>query len=145
MTAFLTGFWNSIVDTVVGGTTYTIDFFKQIGLSVAGAVGYVFASILKFFFDIGLTLVYIVKQLFNVVGLLFKPLIFIFNVIINAFPSSTNLSTATTTVPTIASSTTSFFSSMFPSSFSLTAFWGVIYALFMVALLFGAVKMFKKV
>jgi hypothetical protein len=144
MPNYLLDYWNSVVDTIVGGVTYTASFFQQIGSAVAGAVGYVFASVIKFAFDLGMTVVYLFKGLASVVGLVFKPLIFIFNVITGAFPNASSLSSATTTVPTIASSTTSFFASIFPSGFSLSAFWGVIYAIFIVSMLIASVKMFQK-
>lgn len=39
---FLGEFWNSIASTTVGGVEYTTGWFKQIGLSVSGALGNLF-------------------------------------------------------------------------------------------------------
>jgi len=39
---FLGEFWNEIASTTVGGIEYTTSWFKQIGLSMAGAIGNLF-------------------------------------------------------------------------------------------------------
>ena len=51
MWGFLAEFWNAITEVVVGGATYTIDFFQSIGNAVAGAVGGAFDWLLHFLFD----------------------------------------------------------------------------------------------
>ena len=51
MWGFLAEFWNAITEVVVGGATYTVDFFQSIGNAVAGAVGGAFDWLLHFLFD----------------------------------------------------------------------------------------------
>lgn len=141
---FLSGFWNSVTDTIIGGTTYTADFFKNIGLAVAGALGSVFISIIKFFYDVFMTLVYVVQAVGNIISVVLKPITFLFNVFTNSIPSTSSLSSATTTITAISSQSLAVFSSIFPTGMSVSVLWGAIYALFSVYLLFSLIKSFRK-
>lgn len=136
---FLSDFWDSVVDAVVGGTTYTIEWFQQIGLAVAGALGYVFAFILKFFWDFGQVAIYYLQGLFSIFSLVFKPFVFLTDFFTNALPSIDSLQSATSTISSLSDSAYDFFNMVVPSFV-----WGGVYALVVVVLLIGAVKSFKK-
>lgn len=48
---FLGEFWNSITEITISAGKYTTDWFKQIGLAVAGAIGGLFEYLIHYFSD----------------------------------------------------------------------------------------------
>lgn len=99
MFGWLTEFWNAITDVVVGSTTYTIDFFKQIGSAVAGAIGNIFLLPLQIIVDFGLAIGWILAQILNILFDIIAPFrfvaIFLYTFITSLFsqPAQVNLFT----------------------------------------------------
>ena len=79
---YLLEFWDSITDAVVGSTTYTIEFFEQIGNAVAGAIGNIFWYPLHLLVDVFVWLSYLFAVLKAIFFLLISPLNFIYNFLV---------------------------------------------------------------
>jgi len=77
MIGFLAERWNAIVDAIVGGTTYTIQFFQMIGYAVAGALGLVFLTPLRFIVELSLTFGWLIKNIINLISILILPINYI--------------------------------------------------------------------
>lgn len=71
---FLGEFWNSIASTTVGGVEYTTGWFKQIGLSMAGAIGNLFDYINHSFSDLFVFLGWLFEALKQLVYSLTTPI-----------------------------------------------------------------------
>lgn len=64
---FLAEFWNSITSQTLNAWEYTSDWFKQIGLAVAGAIGSLFDFLIHYISDFFIWLgwlFYAIKELF---------------------------------------------------------------------------------
>jgi len=85
---YLSEFWESITDVVVGGTTYTIDFFEAIGNAVAGAVGSIFEGLTHLVFDWFYLLQWGFENLSPIVQAALSPLAWIFNFTTGFFVSA---------------------------------------------------------
>jgi len=96
-------------------------------------------GVLKFFWDAIITVVYFFNGIFEIFGILFKPISFIANFVINALPNTSTIQSATSTISLVAEDAQSFFSMIVPSFV-----WAGIYGLMVVVMLIGAIKMFKK-
>lgn len=96
---YLSQFWNAIVSVVVGGATYGIDFFQQIGNAVAGAIGLVILLPLRYVVEFFLAIGWIISNLISILGMLLSPISYLFiflKVFIQAIlttPASSNLFT----------------------------------------------------
>lgn len=92
MWGFLQEFWNAI--TQVGD--YTIEWFQNIGLAVAGAVGNLFDFVLHYINDIAVFFYWIFSILGDIIGIFLLPLTYIFNflksLIQNAFATPDDFS-----------------------------------------------------
>jgi len=145
--SFLSQFWNSIVDTVVGGVTYTAVFFQQIGLAVAGALGSVFLDLFHYLFDVFAIVAYVFYSLGQVFNVLFLPFSFVFNVFTTAIPTAVDFTNATSTAITANSSTVTMIVTIFGGSsanWSWGIIWAVLYALTVYFLVFNLFRSFKK-
>ena len=71
---FLNQFWDSITDATSG----TIDFFKNTGLAVAGALGSIFLQPLKIIVEFGLALGWVGQNLLLILGNLLQPFKFVY-------------------------------------------------------------------
>ncbi|GAI38972.1 unnamed protein product, partial [marine sediment metagenome] len=49
---FLGEFWDAITGATINAWEYTADWFKQIGLAVAGAIGGLFDYLIHYFSDL---------------------------------------------------------------------------------------------
>jgi hypothetical protein len=76
---YLTEFWDAITDSVVGGITYTIEWFQMIGNAVAGAIGSLFDDLIHHFYDVFLLFSWFYDNLSNMFSIVFTPLFWIFN------------------------------------------------------------------
>lgn len=144
MVEYLLGYWNSVIDTIIGGTTYTAEFFLNIGRAVAGALGGVLLSALKLFYDFFATIAYILYGIGDILSQIFKPVGFFFNVLFNSIPSPTALSNATSTITEDIDASKSFIEAILPQSLSYSTMWGVIYAVTLFFLFWLFIKSFKR-
>lgn len=87
---YLSEFWNSITDVVVGGATYTIAFFESIGNAVAGAVGSLFDDLIHHIYDVFLFFSWLLDNLKNLFSIIFTPLYWIFSFSKGFITSSTS-------------------------------------------------------
>jgi len=135
---YLAEFWNSITDAVVGGTTYTIQFFQQIGNAVAGAVGNVFLDTLHAGYDFLFGLGWFIDAIVQLIVQLFKPLVFISDLLVKVIQ-------ALITAPPIENLYTVNFQALgfiqgFPLWSTLTA---ILYALILFIGILTAIKLAK--
>jgi len=85
MFGYLAEFWDSISEAVVGGTTYTVAWFEQVGNAVAGGIGNILLSPLKVIVDFFLAIAYLLKCLWAVINLILSFFSFLFEWIYNLF------------------------------------------------------------
>jgi hypothetical protein len=85
---YLSEFWDSISDVVVGGVTYSIDWFKGIGNAVAGAVGSLFDDLIHHFYDIFYAFHYLLENLGIFFTTIFKPIVYFFYLLKGFFTAS---------------------------------------------------------
>jgi hypothetical protein len=142
--SFISQFWASIVDTIVGGVTYPASWFQQIGLAVAGAIGGFFLSIGQYLFDIIASVGYIFHAMWLIVPMLFSPIYFIADFFTNAVPSISDFNNSTSTISGLATSTTAYFNQILGSSAPFGSIFALIWALTLFALTFRLFKSFKK-
>jgi hypothetical protein len=76
---FLAEFWDTISSQTVGGVEYGINWFKQIGLAVAGAIGSIFEYLIHAVSDVFVFLGWIFSALKQVILALLLPLTYLFN------------------------------------------------------------------
>ena len=87
MWSYLSQFWNSITEVIVSGGTYTVEWFQNIGNSVAGAIGGVFDYIVHYINDSFIFLGWLFSIIKALVNVFVLPISYIFN-FIKAFLSS---------------------------------------------------------
>src|SRR3972149_2360010 len=128
-------FWDSIVSTIVGGTTYTVEFFENIGNAVAGALVMSLLQIAHPFVDIVLGVQYIFSGLFVLLTNLFVLPLFLYNFIISFIQDFGNYSSSLS------------WSSNITGVLSVIPFWPVISAfisiLLLISILFFVFKVIR--
>lgn len=78
MWGFLDEFWDSIASSTISAGVYSIDWFENIGLAVAGAVGNLFSSLLHSLNDLFVFLGWFFVLIKNLIDIFLLPLTFIF-------------------------------------------------------------------
>lgn len=144
MFSFIAQFWNSITSVLVGGVTYGIDFFQNIGVAVAGAIGSFFLVFLQYIYDFFVSITYVFQAFLNILPILLAPLYFIFDFFGSAVPSPTDFNNASSTISGVSSSATTFFNLIFGSSTPFGSIYAFLWALTLFALTFRLFKSFKK-
>lgn len=89
MWGYLAEFWDSVAEVVIGGVTYTVDWFESIGNAVAGAVGNLFEGLFRHINDAFVFLGWtgeILKELFAII---LMPLEYLYNFFAGLFGSFT--------------------------------------------------------
>jgi len=81
---YLAEFWGAI--TQVGD--YTIEWFQNIGNSVAGAIGALFEDLIHHLYDLFYIAQYLIDNLGELFGVIFTPLTWIFNFVRGFFISA---------------------------------------------------------
>jgi hypothetical protein len=76
---FLGEFWDIISSQTIGGVEYTINWFKQIGLAVAGAIGGLFDYLIHAISDVFVFLGWLFSALKEIIMAMLLPLTYIFN------------------------------------------------------------------
>lgn len=76
---YLSEFWDSITETVVGGITYTAVWFENIGNAVAGAIGGFFDDLIHHIYDLFYLVLWFFDNLQEMFSIAFTPLLWIFN------------------------------------------------------------------
>lgn len=78
---YFTQFWSAVQDVIVGGTTYTIDWFQAIGNAVAGGIGSFFDVIFHTLADLFLFLQWASANLKIIFTALLSPINYVFSVV----------------------------------------------------------------
>jgi hypothetical protein len=78
---YFTQFWSAVQDVIVGGTTYTIDWFQAIGNAVAGGIGSFFDATFHTLSDLFLFIQWLFANLKVIFTALLSPVNYIFSVI----------------------------------------------------------------
>lgn len=88
---YLNDFWNSITDATVGATTYTIEFFQQIGNAVGGAVGSILIQLFLPIIEVMMVLAYAGQYLLFIVTKMLSIPAFIFKFLVTYLQSITTV------------------------------------------------------
>lgn len=76
---YLTEFWNAVTGVVIDAGNYTADWFYSVGNAVAGAIGSLFDDLVHHFYDIFYIIQFLFDNLRTLFGILFTPLVWIFD------------------------------------------------------------------
>jgi len=87
---YFTQFWSQITDAIVGGTTYTIQFFQNIGLAVAGAIGQFFDVIFHNINDVLVFMGWLYTNIKTIFVFLLSPISYFFTFLKTFFSSFGN-------------------------------------------------------
>lgn len=79
--SYFSQFWSAITDVVIGGATYTIDWFQSIGNAVAGGIGSFFDVIFHTLSDLFTFIQWLFANLQTIFTALLSPINYIFSVL----------------------------------------------------------------
>jgi hypothetical protein len=131
---YLTEFWDSVVEVVIGGTTYTVDWFQGIGNAVAGAIGGIFSDLTHHFYDIFYILEWALGNLGPILQTALAPLAWLFNFSSGFLTSATstleNLNIETPTFSLSGVDLTTFFAGIPYFTIFTTGIWAILGILF---------------
>lgn len=76
---FLGEFWNAVSEKTLDAWVYTADWFKQIGLAVAGAIGGLFDYLIHYFSDLFVFIGWLFSAIKELVSAIVLPISYVAN------------------------------------------------------------------
>ena len=107
MWGFLGEFWNTITQTTINAWEYTVDWFQNIGIAVAGALGGLFDWLLHYLNDLFLFMGWLWHGITALFAIIISPFDFVFSFIYAFFNNALAAPVSINPALSVVSTTTS--------------------------------------